>query len=38
MLEKHFNGEHITLISGPHEGGMFSGIMFINRDRPVKEI
>jgi hypothetical protein len=38
VLEKHFDGERVALISGPHEGGVSGGIAFIDRDRLVKEI
>ena len=38
MLEKYFDGERVTLISGPHEGGVSGGIAVIDRDRLVKEI
>ena len=38
MLEKHFDGERVALISGPHEGGVSSGIAVIDRDGLVNEI
>lgn len=38
MLEKHFDGERVALISGPHERSVSGGIAFINRDRLVNEI
>jgi hypothetical protein len=38
VLEQHFDGERVTLIRGPHEGGVSGGITFIDRDRLVKEV
>ena len=38
VFEQYFDGERVTLIGGPHEGGVSGGIAFINGNRLVKEV
>jgi hypothetical protein len=38
VLEEQFDGERVSLICSPHEGGVSRSVALVDRDRLVKEV